>query len=224
MKITEVLRSEHEIILEVLAVLDAIRSSATRVGVGLDVRSAEEVLEFLHGFCDGRHHEKEEQLFFPALVAAGLPRDIGPLAVMSAEHDAGRMLIARMSEAVADARAAKPGAEARFGAAAAEYVGVMRAHIEKENQVLFPMGDGLLSEHQQASLTAESVRFEHCEPGAVPHAQFLNLARGLCERLGVERVALDPAMVHVCCGGAQCAPEPRDGAAASNVGRVREVK
>jgi hemerythrin-like domain-containing protein len=89
MKVTNILRSEHEVILDVLAALESIsRTAAT--GAGLDQMSAQQALDVLCGLGDRCHHGKEEQLFFPALAAHGLPRDVGPLAVMMGEHDEGR--------------------------------------------------------------------------------------------------------------------------------------
>lgn len=72
--------------------------------------------------------------------------------MIASEHEEGRRLLARMSEALAEANQSMPGSEARLGAAAAEYIALMRGYIEKENGVLFPMGDGMLSEARQAAL------------------------------------------------------------------------
>lgn len=204
MKATDILRSEHETILDVLAALEAISGPAA-LGKGLDVQSAQEALEFLRGFGDRCHHGKEEQLFFPALAARGLPRDVGPLAVMASEHDQGRTLLGRMADALAGVRQSKSGAAARFGLAASAYVALMRDHVDKENGVLFPMGDGMLSEEQQASLLGEFEHFEHADMGSGAHERFLDIASGLCERLGLERKPQESAAGHRCCGhGTPC--------------------
>ena len=204
MRATDILRSEHETILDVLAALESITRPST-LDAGLDLRSAQEALDFLRGFGDHCHHGKEEQHFFPALEACGLPRKVGPLAVMNSEHDEGRVLLARMVEALADAQGSKPGGAARFGAAATAYVALMRDHIAKENGVLFPMGDGMLSEARQAALSSEFERFELPDMRADAHARFLDIAAGLCERLGLDRGSRPQASVGACCGhGARC--------------------
>ena len=204
MKATDILRNEHETILDVLAALESItRPSA--LSAGLDLRSAQDALDFLCGFGDRCHHGKEEQHFFPALEARGLPREVGPLAVMTSEHDEGRALLARMVEALADANQSKPGAPARFGVAATTYVALMRDHIEKENGVLFPMGDGMLSEAAQAALLTEFEHFEVADMRADAHARFLDIAAGLCKRLGLDRASRPQVPAHACCGhGARC--------------------
>ena len=204
MKATDVLRSEHEIILDVLGAVESISRKA-KLGEVLDLQSAREALEFLRGFADRCHHGKEEQLFFPALAARGLPREVGPLAVMGSEHDQGRALLARMAEALANAAHSEPGAATRFGEAGEAYVTLMRGHIEKENGVLFPMGDGMLSEPEQAALLAGFESFEHEDMGAGAHQRFLDSAAGLCQRLGLERGPRPAASTHVCCGhGTAC--------------------
>jgi hemerythrin-like domain-containing protein len=203
MKATEILRGEHETILDVLAAIERI-ADPIALENGFDVRSAGEALEFLRGFGDRCHHGKEEQLFFPALAARGLPRETGPLLVMQSEHEEGRALLARMSDALADAKAGKPGAPGRFSAAALAYVALMRDHIDKENGVLFPMGDGMLPDAEQALLLRAFERFEHADMGAGAHGRFLDIAAGLCERLKVERKPRAAAS-HSCCGhGTRC--------------------
>ena len=196
MKATEILRSEHETILDVLAALESITRPAA-LGRGFDSQSAEEALAFFRGFGDRCHHGKEEQLFFPALAARGLPNEVGPLVVMRSEHEEGRALLARMADALPDAKASKPDG---FAAAARAYVALMRDHIDKENGVLFPMGDGLLSEPQQSALISAFDRFEHADMGPDAHARFLDIAAGLCARLGLDRAPRAAVSGHSCCG------------------------
>jgi len=199
MKATDILRNEHEVILDVLAALESISRPAL-AGEGLDLRSAQEAVDFLRGFGDGCHHGKEERLFFPALAALGLPREVGPLAVMTSEHEEGRGLLAAMADALAEAKQSTAGFESRFGAAAARYVGLMRSHIDKENGVLFPMGDGMLSDTKQAELLREMEGFERADMGEGTHARFLGIASALGKRLGIERVPRASAAHHGCCG------------------------
>jgi hemerythrin-like domain-containing protein len=200
MKPTDVLRTEHEVILDVLAALETIHRAARRDGK-LDLRSAEDALDFLAAFADRCHHGKEEQLLFAALIAHGLPSAVGPLAVLSSEHDQGRALIARMSKALADAKASRPDAAARFAEAGDTYVALMRDHIAKENGVLFPVSEGMLTAQEQAELMTRFESFEHEDMEAGAHQRFLDLASGLCERLDVTRTATATAG-HTCCGHA----------------------
>jgi regulator of cell morphogenesis and NO signaling len=92
-----------------------------------------------------QHFAIEEQALFPAL-ARHLGRDQGPLAVMDAEHASFRELLSRLADAVRrDDRAAQ-----RTHALAV--IDLLRAHIRKEDHVLFPMAARLLSDAEQAEV------------------------------------------------------------------------
>jgi hemerythrin-like domain-containing protein len=196
MKATDTLRGEHEVILGVLSALENI---ARDVGHReFDQLSAAEALDFLRNFADRCHHSKEEKQFFPALANHGLPSKVGPLAVMLGDHDQGRALLSRMADALDGARTSKPGADLEFARAANSYVDLMREHIGKENEVLFPMGDEMLSEADQAALLQEFERMEHDDMEAGAHERFLDLAESLCQRFGIEPAPV--AAVSKCCG------------------------
>ena len=72
---TDDLRAEHEGILRMLAVLEAM---AGKLGGPEAPPPAqwEAVLEFLRVFADKCHHGKEEDVLFPALEKAGMPRQL----------------------------------------------------------------------------------------------------------------------------------------------------
>lgn len=197
MKATDILRSEHTIILNVLGALERIAKNQRDSG-DLEVTSAGEALEFLQNFADRCHHAKEEGQFFPALAAHGLPVKVGPLAVMVADHDRGRALLACMAKALAGASTQDPSAAADYRIAAQSYVDLMRDHIDKENDVLFPMGDEMLSDADQTALVEGFERMEHEDMGAGAHERFLDLAEKLCSRYGID---LAPAAVAAACCG-----------------------
>jgi hemerythrin-like domain-containing protein len=188
---TEILKSEHDVILVVLDCLEKVADGTA--GGELDVRSAGEVLEFLGTFADRCHHGKEEGALFPMLVAKGLPQKAGPIAVMLSEHEQGRAEISAMRNALASDESA------RFAAHARAYVALLRDHIAKENGVLFPMADGMLDALEQAELLAAFDHVEADDLGSGVHERFLALVDGLARRLGV--VAKErPVVVGGCCG------------------------
>ena len=133
MTATAVLRAEHVMILRAL---DALETLASReAGDEAPPPGAWTALvEWLRTFADLRHHAKEERLLFPALEAAGVPGPGGPIEVMLEEHERGRALLRAMREAPAAGR----------GARAREYARLLRAHIAKENEILFELADAVL--------------------------------------------------------------------------------
>ena len=132
MSATAALREEHVLILEALDVLEA-----AAAGGGDDGGKAEPwraLLDWLHDFADARHHAKEELWLFPALEIAGVPHPGGPLSVMLEEHERGRALV----------RALRVAAPAERSGLARDYARLLRAHIAKENDILFDLADALL--------------------------------------------------------------------------------
>jgi hemerythrin-like domain-containing protein len=148
------LRHEHEVILRALAVLERV---GERLAAGRPVSDAtvSELVELLRTFADRCHHGKEEEHLFPALRAKGAG---DALPVFLDEHEEGRGYLRTLAGA---------GSPAERAAAARRYVGMLRGHIERENEVLFPMADGLFTPEEHAALTRayEDVERQVVGPG-----------------------------------------------------------
>lgn len=184
MRPTEILSSEHRVIEIVLAVLDRIAEDAIATS-SLDLASARDAIAFLRGFADQCHHGKEEARLFPAMERCGIPRDAGPTAVMRHEHEIGRAHVRKMDQAATDHEKGVAGAADRFAFEARGFVELLRDHIAKEDQVLFPMADRMLPAAAMAELESDFGRFERDEMGAGAHERFLDIARSLAARYGV---------------------------------------
>lgn len=144
----EVLLGEHRTILQVL---DEVERERTRLEGEGSLREAfwRDLLHFCDEFDHNLHHQKEEQLLFPALEAAGLSPTSGPTAVLRDEHRRSAFWRQRLEQAlVARDRL-------RVGAAAASYVDLVRLHVLKENQILFPLARHLLTTEQLERLHRE---------------------------------------------------------------------
>jgi len=136
---TSRLRDEHAVILGVAEALQEIVAAADRGHWSFDAFG--DAVTFIRLFADACHHGKEEDLLFPELERAGLPRDRGPIAVMLEEHRQGRGLARHMAEALPAAREGDERARAVLKNAALGYVDLIRGHIAKEDNVLFNMAD-----------------------------------------------------------------------------------
>lgn len=171
MKPTEQLRDEHEAIKLVLAVLQKLGAKLIS-GATVDAADMDGVLEFITVFSDRCHHGKEEGFLFPALTAAGLPGQGGPIAVMLSEHDQGRSLVRQMMEGWSRYQAGDQAAARELAQTAAAYSELLTAHIEKENTVLFPIAERVLSAETEQKVFDEFERFEVEKIGAGKHEQF----------------------------------------------------
>ncbi len=183
MHATEILMEEHQVIMRVLATLE---KAATRLDQGEAVQAGFfiQAAEFNQGFADGCHHKKEEGVLFPAMVAAGLSREAGPIAVMLAEHEEGRRLTREMRQAAELLEQGDANAKTDISTNATGYVRLLRQHIQKENYVLFPMADKIIPLELQPQLTEEFERIEQEETGAGVHEKYLALAEWLEKEAG----------------------------------------
>lgn len=148
-----VLKAEHQVILRVIGVLQRLVARA-RNGDGFEADSFARCVEFARFFADACHHAKEEDLLFPAMEARGMPREQGPIAVMLHEHTIARGLTKEMADGL------EAGAEDRVVKAASDYIELLTNHIYKEDNILFNMGDQVLTADDQNTLCGK-----FCEVG-----------------------------------------------------------
>lgn len=148
---TAVLRDEHQTILRVLGVLGKLVERA-ETGSSFETASLRECVEFFRLFADACHHAKEEDLLFPVLEKRGIPRENGPIGMMLYEHTLARGFTKDMGEALDAHDRQESDAAERFLTSARQYVELLTNHIFKEDNVLFNMGDGVMTAEDRADL------------------------------------------------------------------------
>jgi hemerythrin-like domain-containing protein len=157
---TAELRHEHEVILRALAVLER---AGERLATGgrVDEAALLELVALIRLFADTCHHGKEEDQLFPALREKGFGATLG---VFLDDHAEGRGYLAILAGgAPAAAR----------GSAARKYVGLLRDHIQRENEVLFPMADDVLDHDEHARLARRYAEVEERVVGPGGHDALL---------------------------------------------------
>lgn len=171
MSATDVLKDEHRGVERMLAIVEA---ATRRLEAGGDVPADVylKAVDFFRGFTDGCHHAKEEEKLFPALEQRGLPRSGGPIGVMLAEHEQGRAHVRVMAEAAASYAEGDRSATAKLIQSGRGYVTLLRQHIGKEDGVLFPMADQMLSDTEQARLEEEFEVIERERTGPGEHERY----------------------------------------------------
>lgn len=179
-----VLREEHQVILRVLRVLGRLVSKSER-GEGLELSSLRQCVEFFRFFADACHHAKEEDLYFPALEARGIPRENGPIGTMMYEHTLARGFVRDMDVALDDFECGQDEAEGEFRTAARLYIELLNNHITcKEDNVLFKMGDKVLTEQDQSLLCSKFCEAGCRSFGGKSREELEQLAAGLEEQWG----------------------------------------
>ncbi len=185
MKPTEILSSEHRVIETMLTVLERICTKAEEAG-RLDREDADKAVNFIKMFADKCHHGKEEGQLFPAMEAKGVPCESGPIGVMLSEHEQGRRFVRGMADNLEAASTGDQPALRLFVENALSYVLLLRAHILKEDNILFPMAARLMSEDEQAALLKQFDVVESDHMGSGTHERFLELAESLAKKYNVE--------------------------------------
>lgn len=178
MKPTEILRNEHEAILLMLSILERVADKLDAKEF-VKVSHLEKILEFIKVFADRCHHAKEEKGLFKALIDSGFPKEGGPIEVMLSEHDQGRSYVKGLSSGIVKYKTGEPTASSLIADNARNYVGLLRDHIDKENDILYPIADMHIPEEKQKSLVKEFDRIEKEEVGAGKHDEFHRLLGNL---------------------------------------------
>ncbi len=180
MKPTDLLKEEHHGVKLALRVLEKLCEG---IGDKQDAKSAVytddliRLIDFFRVFVDKCHHAKEEDVLFPALIEAGLPREGGPVQVMLAEHAAGRKLVADMDGALKDCRSGTLGAVPALIEAAKGYANLLTEHISKEDNVLYPIADARIPADIQAGMMELFEKIEVDRIGLGTHERFHDMLK-----------------------------------------------
>ncbi len=159
-------------------VLSSLEGFVARMQQGEEVERAtiRRYAEFFANFADRCHHGKEEDILFKTMTEHGFSNRVGPVAVMIHEHTQGRAHVrvlaelgsrdGELSDEECDALAEHAGA----------YVPMLRNHIAKEDNILYPMAERALTPPELAAMTEQFERFERDEMGRDEHHRLHELA------------------------------------------------
>jgi len=180
MKAIETLMNEHQIILEVL---DALEKFAADISSGRtkDHRDFAHFAEFFSSFADRFHHGKEEDILFEEMQRHEFSKNAGPLAVMYYEHDLGRSKVRLMREA-GESDTWNEDIRSRTHNAAATYVTLLRNHIDKEDNVLYPMAQQRLPEEVFTDMAHRFDDFKTHTFGTDAHTALRSLGERLIKK------------------------------------------
>lgn len=157
----DVLMSEHRLIEQALGSLE---TYAGLVAEGLS--PGREVIgdyaAFFRGFADTCHHGKEEEILFARMIERGFPRDTGPIAVMLHEHELGRAHVRQLHALGAGTGILSPHETDTLLGNVCDFVPLLRSHIQKEDQILYPVALRILTGPE---LDAIETQFEAFEAG-----------------------------------------------------------
>ena len=138
----EELKSDHQNILKHLDDLEAVINQTT-----INRTKIKEFLHFTETFAEP-HHQKEEQVLFPALEKKGIPNEGGPIGMMLIEHATKRDYLVKMREALRENNNIKLKENTQA------MISLLRDHIYKEDNVLYPCAQDVLTEEELSGLAS----------------------------------------------------------------------
>ena len=151
--ITQTLVNEHRLILRMIALLEKY-AALTAAGNYSNWQFYLDGVDFIRNYADRFHHAKEEEILFEALITNGMPRENSPIAAMLMEHDQGRKYVRGMEEAAQKALAGEAGQEAVLAEHAISYANLLREHIAKEDDILYPLAERVIPDALRDSILA----------------------------------------------------------------------
>ena len=138
---TSSLRRDHELIEKVIKSMET-TIQLLNEGKQIPESILKPVIDFSKNFTDVCHHSKEEGSLFPALEQAGMPRNMGPIAMMLMDHERSREIANYMEEAAKEY--IDSGNSTNLINYMKQYVEHITEHLWKENNRLFLMAEARL--------------------------------------------------------------------------------
>ena len=172
MNAIEELKKEHEAVRLTLNILEKIGHQVAKSKQISRPDHLDQLFEFFATFVDRCHHGKEEELLFPALEKVGISREGGPIGVMLNEHQQGRDLVKKMKELKDRILKGDASAVESLNESIAAYTKLLNYHIDKENNVLFPMASHNLPEGRLQELKEGFDKIETEKIGVGKHEAF----------------------------------------------------
>jgi len=138
---TSSLRRDHDLIEKAIKAMDA-TIQLLEDGKHIPESILNPVIDFSKNFTDVCHHSKEENSLFPALEQAGMPRHMGPIAMMLVDHERSRELGMHMENSAKEY--IESGNSKNLINYMRQYVEHVTEHLWKENTRLFMMAEARL--------------------------------------------------------------------------------
>jgi len=162
--VTKVLSDEHQLILRMITLVEK-NTAAMEQGKFRDWQFFLDAVDFIRNYADRFHHAKEEDVLFIELVKNGMPEKQSPIEAMHMEHDQGRAFVRAFEAAAEKALAGIPGQIPVIAENARGYAALLRGHIDKEDNILYPLAERVLPETVRTGMLAAYETAEAKTPG-----------------------------------------------------------
>ena len=147
---TENLMKEHQLILKYVHLMERYTEIGLKnLNTPVLFEKGNCFIEFIHEFADDFHHAKEEDILFRYLDVPGVLTHCNPVPQMLLEHNKARDFVWNMENAIQTKDI--NGLVVNAG----QYARLLKEHIYKEDNILYPMAERGLSDEAKLSLLKE---------------------------------------------------------------------
>jgi len=152
MKPTEELIFEHKAIASMLNVMSNISNSIKNKKV-FYTNDVEKIVDFLFVYVDKYHRNKEETVFYPALLLSKYPTE--SIGLMINEHKLAKGCLDEIECCVENFKLGSTFSGEMIADCMANYVQLIYDHIQKEENDYFPLANKTLSEDAQTEISKQ---------------------------------------------------------------------
>jgi PAS domain S-box-containing protein len=177
----EILMGEHRVMEKVLTVLMGQAKKLADGGAGAKEAHGRiaKSLDFFETFMDRCHNMKEEKVLFPKLEQRGIPKEGGPIGVMLMEHQKEREFLKAIKGSLDGDESERVLHESK------DFAELVKDHVWKEDNTLYPMGKKVLNEGDAQKLVTGFDGIEKDLSKGV-HEKYHELAERLAKETGIE--------------------------------------
>ncbi len=173
--VTQVMVDEHKLILRMIALVER-NTELLEAGKFRNWQFYIDAVDFIRNYADRFHHAKEEDVLFVELIKNGMPEKQSPIEAMHMEHDEGRAHVRAIEEAAQKALDGEAGQAVILAEHAKGYAKLLRGHIEKEDDILYPLAERVLPKEVRKGMLAAYTTAEQDSPGL--KAKYQQLVEG----------------------------------------------
>ena len=153
---TEDLMKEHQLILKYIDLMERYAEFDLKDLIApILFEKANFFIQFIHEFADHFHHTKEEDILFRYLEIPGVLTHCNPVPQMLFEHNKAREFVRNMENAIQAKKINE------LTANAGQYARLLKEHIYKEDNILYPMAERGLSDEAKSSLLKEYIETDN---------------------------------------------------------------
>ena len=147
---TENLMKEHQLILKYVDLMERYAELGLKnLNPLVLFEKANCFIQFIHEFADDVHHAKEEDILFRYLEVPDVLTHCNPVPQMLFEHNKAREYVQNMENAIQTKDINE------LVVNVCQYARLLKEHIYKEDNILYPMAERGLSDEAKSSLLKE---------------------------------------------------------------------